>query len=395
VALPELLANSPTPGASGAETTLAAAVTDPAATSISVAAAARPVLQAAGQFRLEVDSEVMLVTGGSSTTTWTVVRGVEGSTAATHASGAPVYHVWTVGALDARYTLAGSGFNAGIYGDGSDGAIALDGTTSYTGFSARSGSIYTLHRDVFASSLTISAGVTVITSNCILFSQTSITNNGTIQNNGNNGSGSNGAGTTNLGSGFSSVGSGGGGGAGQTTAGSAASPIGYRVACGNGGNGGAGSSGAGGAGVGANVTPSSGIPLWKVPSRILAGAVTSNSGSGNVAALCGSGGGGGGGGDSTNKGGGGGGGGGLVILFSPTVINNGVIQAIGGNGAAGVAGNSGGGGAGGGGVIAIYTQTAWTAGTTSVVAGTVGAGSGTGAAGVAGTVGSVINVLLC
>jgi hypothetical protein len=103
MALPEILANSPTPGASGAETALAAAVTDPAATSISVAAAARPVLQAAGQFRLEVDSEVMLVTGGSSTTTWTVVRGVEGTTAATHASGASVYHVWTAAGLDGRY----------------------------------------------------------------------------------------------------------------------------------------------------------------------------------------------------------------------------------------------------------------------------------------------------
>jgi hypothetical protein len=108
MALPELLANSPTPGVSGAETALAAAVTDPAAVSITTAAPARPVLQALGQFRLEVDSEVMLVTGGSSTTTWTVVRGVEGTTAATHASGASVYHVWTAGALDARYAQVGT-----------------------------------------------------------------------------------------------------------------------------------------------------------------------------------------------------------------------------------------------------------------------------------------------
>jgi lysophospholipase L1-like esterase len=107
VALPELLANSPTPGTAGAETTLAAAITSTTATTISTAAPARPVLQVAGQFRLEIDAEVMLVTGGSSTTTWTVVRGVEGSTAATHASGAPVYHVWTAAGLDARYSLAG------------------------------------------------------------------------------------------------------------------------------------------------------------------------------------------------------------------------------------------------------------------------------------------------
>jgi hypothetical protein len=144
VALPELLANSPTPGASGAETTLAAAVTDPAAVSISVAAAARPVLQAAGQFRLEVDSEVMLVTGGSSTTTWTVVRGVEGTTAATHASGASVYHVWTAGALDARYARARgpviipedfSGINAnGVVTAGSGSGGTITGTDDSTFF---------------------------------------------------------------------------------------------------------------------------------------------------------------------------------------------------------------------------------------------------------------------
>lgn len=47
----------------------------------------------------------MLVTAGASGTTWTVTRGVEGSTKATHSSGANVFHYLTAGALDARYLL--------------------------------------------------------------------------------------------------------------------------------------------------------------------------------------------------------------------------------------------------------------------------------------------------
>lgn len=53
-----------------------------------------------GQFRILVDDEWMLVTGYDPVAkAWQVTRGIEGSTAATHASGATVYPVVTAGAI--------------------------------------------------------------------------------------------------------------------------------------------------------------------------------------------------------------------------------------------------------------------------------------------------------
>jgi hypothetical protein len=100
MSLPELIANSPIPGTSPALASLTSAITTTGATTIKTTAAAPALLQSTGQFRIIVDSEIMLVTGGASTTTWTpVVRGVEGSTAATHLVGAPIYHDITREAL--------------------------------------------------------------------------------------------------------------------------------------------------------------------------------------------------------------------------------------------------------------------------------------------------------
>ncbi|MBA2525763.1 MAG: hypothetical protein H0V18_08275 [Pyrinomonadaceae bacterium] len=77
-------------------TTLSAAVADTTGTSISVANAAVTALQG-GQFRVRVGDELMLVTatGAAGASPWTVTRGVEGSTATTHASGVAVTHVLT------------------------------------------------------------------------------------------------------------------------------------------------------------------------------------------------------------------------------------------------------------------------------------------------------------
>ena len=111
MALPELIANSPTPGSNVPITTLAAAITTTGATTITTAAAAPAALQAAGQFRIVVDSEIMLVTAGASGTTWTVTRGAETEgPAATHLNGAGVYHYLTAGAalaLLAYYAASG------------------------------------------------------------------------------------------------------------------------------------------------------------------------------------------------------------------------------------------------------------------------------------------------
>lgn len=46
-----------------------------------------------GDYTVRVDSEWMRVTGGQGTTTWTVTRGYNGTTAATHDNGASIFHV--------------------------------------------------------------------------------------------------------------------------------------------------------------------------------------------------------------------------------------------------------------------------------------------------------------
>lgn len=100
-------------------TTLTTDVTSTTATSISVASVAPAALQS-GQFRVIVDSELMLVTGGQSTTMWTVQRGVEGTTPATHSSGATVTHDLTQAsalALGAVINVCSADY--GAKGDGS------------------------------------------------------------------------------------------------------------------------------------------------------------------------------------------------------------------------------------------------------------------------------------
>jgi hypothetical protein len=85
-----------------AQTTLTAAITSGAATSLTVASATA--FPSSGNFRILIDSEIMLVTGVSGTT-WTVTRAVEAvagvTAAATHANGATVTHMLTAGALAA------------------------------------------------------------------------------------------------------------------------------------------------------------------------------------------------------------------------------------------------------------------------------------------------------
>jgi hypothetical protein len=71
-----------------AATALSAIISSTSSTSITVASAAA--FPGSGNFNIQVDSEVMTVTAGQGTTTWTVTRGVNGSTAATHANGATV-----------------------------------------------------------------------------------------------------------------------------------------------------------------------------------------------------------------------------------------------------------------------------------------------------------------
>ncbi|MFF4403606.1 hypothetical protein [Streptomyces sp. NPDC001404] len=80
-----ILANSATkPGS----TTLSAAITTTGATSMTVTSAAA--FPSSGTYYIQIDSEVIAVTAGQGTTTWTITRGANGSTAATHSNGATV-----------------------------------------------------------------------------------------------------------------------------------------------------------------------------------------------------------------------------------------------------------------------------------------------------------------
>jgi IPT/TIG domain/Right handed beta helix region len=95
---------SPAIGTGGAVTTLGANVSDTTSTSITIpnhaifAAQALPVLSLGLYFIIQVDGEQMAVTGltlsSGTTATLTVVRGVNGTTAATHSSGASIYLVF-------------------------------------------------------------------------------------------------------------------------------------------------------------------------------------------------------------------------------------------------------------------------------------------------------------
>lgn len=81
--------------ANAAQSTLNGSITDSATTLV---VGSNSTFPASGNFRILIDSELMIVTGVSSTT-FTVTRGAEGSTAASHSSGATVYGILTAGAL--------------------------------------------------------------------------------------------------------------------------------------------------------------------------------------------------------------------------------------------------------------------------------------------------------
>jgi hypothetical protein len=107
-----------------AQTTLAAAITDTSGTSITVTSEAS---FPAVQFIISIDTEAMLVTNVA-TTTWTVTRGYEGSTAATHLNGATIYHDWS--AAEADSTVHGPASVTTLHiaqFDGTTGKLLKDG----------------------------------------------------------------------------------------------------------------------------------------------------------------------------------------------------------------------------------------------------------------------------
>ena len=102
----------------GGNTTLNAAMTS-SQTTISVASASG--FPTSGNYQVRIDDEDMTVTGGQGTTTWTVTRGVNGTTAAAHASAQTVARddAGTSGELSWNATTKTLTATGTIYIDGS------------------------------------------------------------------------------------------------------------------------------------------------------------------------------------------------------------------------------------------------------------------------------------
>jgi hypothetical protein len=133
-------------------TTLASSCTSGATTISVVSSTGYPSLSTTGQqFRIRIDSELMLVTAISGTT-WTITRGIESTGAASHSSGATVNAIVTAGMLDAmRINESNIGTYANLPGTGlakqgdryilNDGNLeyAFDGTNWQPFYSSRMG----------------------------------------------------------------------------------------------------------------------------------------------------------------------------------------------------------------------------------------------------------------
>ncbi|HEY3998919.1 MAG TPA: hypothetical protein VGO93_08660, partial [Candidatus Xenobia bacterium] len=141
----------------------------------------------------------------------------------------------------------------GIYGNGADGALTYDGTTTILGV-APSSSTYTLNRDVYGTTVTVNSGVTIKTNGFRIFANVALLVSGTVQNNGGaGGNGSSGtAGAAGAATSSNTLGNGGAGKAGAS--GSAAGTAGGSVTAALGGAGGAGGSATNAGGAAGTVT---------------------------------------------------------------------------------------------------------------------------------------------
>ena len=340
-------------------TILSAAISTVGATSMTVTSAAT--FPAALNYRIRIDNEFLIVTGGAGTTTWTITRGAEGSTAATHANGATVYGVLTAAGLAhpvEQHTHAGGTegilLSGSLFGDGSDGTGTITSGTT------------TLTRDYFYNNLTINSGGILVPDGYRVYVKGTFTNNGSIVADGlvggNGAAGSSGA---------------------DATARSSAGPLGAGAAGyanislsigGGGGHGGDAYGYSGGSGGTASYAATSGSYR---SSTVFSGFTTAG-----LLPINGGGGGGAGGRNVSGFQGGGAGGGGGVIVLCANVFDNtsGIISAVGGQGGNAYYVNTtdygGVGGGGGGGAIWIVYKTYTAAGTQSVAGGAIGTTTG-------------------
>jgi hypothetical protein len=283
---------------------------------------------------------------------------------------------------------AGAGLLA-VFGDGSDGAATFDGAATPAG-TTKSGSTYTLTRDVYYTTATLTNSTFVKTGGYRFFAKTSldIGSGCVIHRDGNDAIAQAGGAYQDRGTLAQA----------QTGATGQAS-----FAPGNpgwwensvyplGGKGGRGGASGGGFANNAVEDPATHVGMGSPRNLIqaltlepgpLAGGTAFSGGSGGSAGAS----------SSASLPGGGGGGGGIVAIYTASLINNGTISAKGGNGAAGVAGNTGGGGGGGGGVVILVYGSKSGSGTVSVAGGSPAAGAGSGGTGEAGASGAIYELV--
>ncbi|MEO8701410.1 MAG: hypothetical protein ABI867_15295 [Kofleriaceae bacterium] len=306
---------------------------------------------------------------------------------------------WRVASVGGTGSTNLSGVAKPNYGNGADGDLVLDGTSTVAGFAGLSlvpsASVYKLTRDLVANNLMVNSGVTLDCDGFRVLVLNTLTCNGKVS--GNARSGSNATTTTGGAGGFittvnflfpgTSGANGGapdasGGGVGGTGGAPSSTHIGAllgAVAAGasggtlQGGGGGANNAAAAGGTVATLPTPNpvAGPHFWLLRQGIQ-GRNIDNNGIG-----CGSSGAGGRGGAGTSTGGGGGGGGSgqTSIVCARLIVGTGSIEARGGNGGNGN-GNGGGGGGGAGGILLVATDTAFPLSVTLDVSGGLGGARG-------------------
>ncbi len=263
-----------------------------------------------------------------------------------------------------------------VYGDGSDGTVTFDGTTTILGIvpnpNSASVGVYTLARDIFlANGSTLNSGISIVTAGFRIFCAGTFTNNGTIRWNGTNATANSAVAGTSLSNANSPINNTTGGAGNPSTAGGAGGALGAAgsngvagTAAGFGGVGGVGgngTSGSGGNGGTQTALVATQGSVRAVPFALIGKLITGTQST--VQNLQGGTGGGGGAADASNTGAGGGAGGGIVIVCAKVFAGTGAIQARGGDGSTRTAGNVGGGGGGGGGLVIVVSS--------SVVAGVI------------------------
>lgn len=290
------------------------------------------------------------------------------------------------------------------FGDGSDGSVTFDGTTTILGLVPAT-KVYTLTRDIFTANCTVNAAVTIIGAGFRIFCAGTLTvaataiihNGGGAGGVGSSGTGGT-AGTAGAGSSSTTLGGGtaGGAGASGSNTGAAATNVtaakGFPGGTGIGGAGGGATAGSGGAGGTWTVLPAAAGTFRSLPNALT---MTSLGPTGTAYGLLGGGGGGGGSADNADAGGGGGGGGGGNLVVSAySLVNNGTIHCNGGVGGLGfsTAHDAAGGGGGAGGCLVICTRYTTGSGTATASAGAGGLGVGTYTAGSIGAAGNVVTI---